>query len=75
MPTDFEKPASVFWSSTGLNGVPLPTNTRNFGTLREATLYVARLPYGARAIATIESGNKVYRPVDIEELEKEIGIG
>jgi hypothetical protein len=68
----FDKSASVSWSVAGPDGKPLSTNRRDFQTLREAILYVQRLPAGSRGRATIRQAGKSYDPVEVEELEKEM---
>jgi hypothetical protein len=68
----FDKPASVTWSTTGPGGKPLPANTRDFHTLREAIQYVRTLPHGARERTTVRSAGKSYAPAEIERLEIEM---
>lgn len=68
----FEKPATVTWSTLGPSDEPMPANTRDFHTLREAVLYVRTLPRGARAKMTVRSGGRSCDAVDVEELEREL---
>lgn len=72
MPTKFDKPASVTWSTTGPDGLAMSAVVREFETLREAINYVRTLPHGARGRTAVQSAGKSYGPLDIEMLEREM---
>lgn len=67
---NFNKPASVTWSKPGPDGRPMPANTRDFHTLREAVRYVRTLPHGARARMTVRLGGRSYGAADFDALER-----
>lgn len=54
---NFDKPATVTWTTPGPGGRPMPANKREFATLREAVLYV--------------SARRSYDAFECEQLEKE----
>lgn len=68
----FDRPAAVSWSVAGPGGMPMPSTTRDFATLREALLFIRTLPHGSRSKMTIHAGGRRYGPADLERLEKEM---
>ena len=60
MTSKFDRPAAVSWPVAGLGGMPLPLNTRDFVTLREALQFVRTLPHGSRSKLANHVGGRQY---------------